>query len=100
MSRVIFANNLPASIGLEYLYIIFGIYGTVSSIKIISDEATGSYTGMALIEMPCLKEARIAANKLNLIVSYRSSFFTVLRENSSPDNKDMFDITMINHLFH
>lgn len=61
----IFVGSLPFSIDEADLRDSFGVYGTVSSVKLITDKFTGRSKGFAFIDMPNDDEALKAIEELN-----------------------------------
>ena len=61
----IYIGNLDYSLQEDDLKQIFGKYGEVTSIKIITDKFTGKGKGFAFVEMAEEKEATTAINELD-----------------------------------
>lgn len=61
----IYIGNLNYKVREEDLEQLFGEYGEVTSVKIISDRDTGRAKGFAFAEMPNDAEARKAIEELN-----------------------------------
>jgi RNA recognition motif-containing protein len=61
----IYVGNLPYSVTREDLEELFGEYGEVSSVNVISDRATGQSKGFGFVEMPQAGEAQEAISQLN-----------------------------------
>ena len=61
----IFVGSLPFSIEEADLRGFFEEYGTVDSVKIISDKFTGRSKGFGFVEMPNDEEAQKAIDELN-----------------------------------
>ncbi|MDR1860987.1 MAG: RNA-binding protein [Bacteroidales bacterium] len=61
----IFVGNLNYSITEEDLKEIFGEYGELTSVKLITDKFTGKSKGYGFVEMPNADEARKAIDELN-----------------------------------
>jgi RNA recognition motif-containing protein len=61
----IFVGSLPFSIDEADLRDSFGVYGEISSVKLITDKFTGRSKGFAFIEMPNDEEALKAIEELN-----------------------------------
>ena len=61
----IFVGNLPYSSSEEQLEELFGRYGKVDSVRIISDRDTRRSRGFAFVEMPDENEAKSAIEALN-----------------------------------
>jgi RNA recognition motif-containing protein len=66
MSRTLYVSNLPLSATEEMLAIKFGLFGTVLSVKITRDPATGRSQRCGFVEMTNAFEAQKAVNGLNL----------------------------------
>ena len=66
MSRTLYVSNLPFSATEEMLAGKFARFGTVVSIKISRDPATGRSERKGFIEMRTAAEAQQAVNGLNL----------------------------------
>ena len=61
----IYIGNLDYSLQEDDLKQIFGKYGEVTSVKIITDKFTGKGKGFAFVEMTEEKEATTAINELD-----------------------------------
>ncbi len=61
----IFVGSLPFSIDEADLRDSFGVYGTVNSVKIITDKFTGRSKGFGFVEMENDAEAEKAIEELN-----------------------------------
>jgi RNA recognition motif-containing protein len=61
----IFVGSLPFSIDEADLRDSFGVYGTVNSVKIITDKFTGRSKGFGFVEMENDTEAEKAIQELN-----------------------------------
>jgi RNA recognition motif-containing protein len=61
----IFVGSLPWSIEEADLRESFEAYGTVDSVKIVTDKFTGRSKGFGFVEMPNDEEAEKAINELN-----------------------------------
>ncbi|MES2812029.1 MAG: RNA-binding protein [Bacteroidota bacterium] len=61
----IFVGSLPFSIDEADLRDSFGVYGTVTSVKIITDKFTGRSKGFGFVEMSSDEEAEKAIQELN-----------------------------------
>ncbi|MCC5835462.1 MAG: RNA-binding protein [Opitutales bacterium] len=61
----IYVGNLPYSTSEDALSEMFGSYGAVSRVKIISDFATGRSKGFAFVTMDQAEEAEAAIEALN-----------------------------------
>ena len=65
MSRKLYVGNLPYETGETELQELFGQFGSVDSIRVMRDMATGRARGFAFVEMTTSEEAQDAAAKLN-----------------------------------
>ena len=65
MGRKIYVGNLPDSATEQNLSDKFAAYGTVKSVKLITDRVTGRSRGFGFIEMISDVEARAAIVSLN-----------------------------------
>jgi RNA recognition motif-containing protein len=61
MSTNIYVGNLPFSATEEGVRNLFGAYGTVESVKLITDRETGQLRGFGFVEMARGGEEAIAA---------------------------------------
>ncbi len=61
----IYVGNIPYRLGEDDLKEIFQEYGTVESVKIITDKFSGRSKGFGFIEMPNEEEAKKAIEELN-----------------------------------
>ncbi len=61
MSTNIYVGNLPFSATEEGIRNLFGAYGTVESVKLITDRETGQRRGFGFVEMASGGEEAIAA---------------------------------------
>ena len=61
----IYVGNLPFTITEDKLMDLFVDFGEVSSIKLITDAATGQPRGFGFVEMPTQSEAEAAIKTLN-----------------------------------
>ena len=61
----IYVGNLPYSISEDELKNAFGKFGSVTSVKIIIDKATGRSKGFAFVEMANSSEGNQAIKSLN-----------------------------------
>lgn len=61
----IFVGSLPFSIDEADLRDSFGVYGTVTSVKLITDKFTGRSKGFGFVEMSSDEEASKAIQELN-----------------------------------
>jgi cold-inducible RNA-binding protein len=65
MSTKLFVGNLPYETGESDLQELFSRAGTVESVKVMRDMATGRARGFAFVEMSSSEEARQAIQELN-----------------------------------
>lgn len=65
MSRRLYVGNLPFQTGEPELQALFGQAGTVETVKVIRDMATGRPRGFAFVEMSTDDEAQKAISELN-----------------------------------
>ena len=65
MGKKLYVGNLPFSTTEESLTSVFSAYGTVDSVKIITDRDTGRSKGFGFVEMSSDDEAQTAIAKLN-----------------------------------
>ena len=65
MSRKLYVGNLPFSATESSLAEAFGEFGTVESVKLITDRDTGQSRGFAFVEMGSSAEAQQAIDKMN-----------------------------------
>jgi RNA recognition motif-containing protein len=65
MGRRLYVGNLPYSTGEAELQELFSRAGTVESVRVMRDPATGRARGFAFVEMATDDEALKAANELN-----------------------------------
>ena len=65
MGKKLYVGNLPFSTTEESLTSVFSAYGTVDSVKIITDRDTGRSKGFGFVEMSTDDEAQTAIAKLN-----------------------------------
>ncbi len=61
----IYVGNLPYSIGEDDLQGIFGEYGEIESVKIITDKYSGRSKGFGFVVMENDEEAKAAIENLN-----------------------------------
>jgi RNA recognition motif-containing protein len=66
VSRTLYVSNLPLSATEDSLVAKFGRFGTVVSVRITRDLATGRSLGHAFIQMMTGSDAQNAMNGLNL----------------------------------
>ena len=65
MGRKLYIGNLPDSATKQDLSDRFAAFGTVKSVKLITDRVTGRSSGFGFIEMASDAEAHAAINSLN-----------------------------------
>ena len=65
MGRRLYVGNLPYTTGEAELQELFGRAGTVESVRVMRDAATGRARGFAFVEMATDEEAQKAATELN-----------------------------------
>jgi RNA recognition motif-containing protein len=65
MSRKLYVGNLPYEIGETDLQELFGQSGSVDTVRIMRDMATGRARGFGFVEMTTDEEAQAAIAKLN-----------------------------------
>ena len=65
MGRRLYVGNLPYTTGEAELQEIFARAGTVESVRVMRDAATGRARGFAFVEMSTDEEAQKAAAELN-----------------------------------
>ena len=65
MGRKLYVGNLPYSASEQLLQSTFSEYGTVESVKLISDRDTGQSKGFGFVEMSTDAEANAAIAGLN-----------------------------------
>lgn len=65
MGRKLYVGNLPYETGEQELQDLFGATGTVESISVMRDQATGRARGFAFVEMASDADAQNAIAKLN-----------------------------------
>ncbi|HEY3381521.1 MAG TPA: RNA-binding protein [Vicinamibacterales bacterium] len=65
MGRKLYVGNLPYQIGEAELQELFGQAGSVDSVRVMRDMATGQARGFAFVEMATDEEAQKAATQLN-----------------------------------
>jgi RNA recognition motif-containing protein len=65
MSRKLYVGNLPYETGETDLQELFGRAGTVESVRVMRDQATGRARGFAFVEMASDEDAQAAIAKLN-----------------------------------
>jgi RNA recognition motif-containing protein len=65
MSRKLYVGNLPYETGESELQELFARAGTVETVKVMRDMATGRARGFAFVEMSTDDEARKAISELN-----------------------------------
>lgn len=65
MARKLFVGNLPFSTEEQDLQQLFGSVGTVDSVTVMRDQATGRARGFAFVEMSTEEEAQKAIDTYN-----------------------------------
>jgi RNA recognition motif-containing protein len=65
MSRKLYVGNLPYETGEAELQALFARAGTVETVKVMRDMATGRARGFAFVEMSTDEEAQAAITELN-----------------------------------
>lgn len=65
MSRKLFVGNLPFTTGENELQDLFCQAGTIESVRVMRDMATGRARGFAFVEMQSEEEARAAIDRFN-----------------------------------
>ena len=65
MSRKLYVGNLPYETGESELQELFARAGTVETVKVMRDMATGRARGFAFVEMSTDEEAQTAITELN-----------------------------------
>jgi cold-inducible RNA-binding protein len=65
MSRKLYVGNLPYEVGETELQELFARAGSVESVSVMRDQATGRGRGFAFVEMATDEEAQNAINQLN-----------------------------------
>ncbi|MPZ20211.1 MAG: RNA-binding protein [Luteitalea sp.] len=65
MARKLYVGNLPYDTGEQDLHALFGTVGTVESVSVMRDMATGRARGFAFVEMTTEEEAQNAISQLD-----------------------------------
>lgn len=65
MARKLYVGNLPYEVGEADLQQLFGAAGTVETVNVMRDMATGRARGFAFIEMSTDEEAQKAISQFN-----------------------------------
>ena len=65
MARKLYVGNLPYDTGEQDLQALFGEAGTVESVSVMRDMATGRARGFAFVEMATEEDAQKAIDQLN-----------------------------------
>jgi len=65
MGRKLYVGNLPYEVGETELQDLFTRAGSVDSVKVMRDQATGQARGFAFVEMSTDEEAQVAIRDLN-----------------------------------
>jgi RNA recognition motif-containing protein len=61
MSTNIYVGNLPFSVTAEEIQALFGTYGTVENVRLITDRETGRLRGFGFVEMSSGAQAAVTA---------------------------------------
>src|ERR671936_2550961 len=65
MSRKLYVGNLPYEVGETELQELFARAGSVESVRVMRDQATGRARGFAFVEMASDEDAQTAIRELN-----------------------------------
>ena len=65
MGKKLYVGNLPYNVTSSDLEKLLGEHGTVESVEVISDRATGQSKGFGFVEMASEEDAQAAINALN-----------------------------------
>src|ERR1044071_2846456 len=65
MSRKLYVGNVPYNMGETELQELFARAGSVESVSVMRDQATGRARGFAFVEMSSVEEAQNAIRDLN-----------------------------------
>jgi cold-inducible RNA-binding protein len=65
MSRKLYVGNLPYEVGETELHELFSRAGSVETVTVMRDQATGRARGFAFVEMSSDEEAQNAITQLN-----------------------------------
>jgi cold-inducible RNA-binding protein len=65
MGRKLYVGNLPYEVGETELQALFAQAGSVESVTVMRDQATGRARGFAFVEMGTEEEAQTAIRELN-----------------------------------
>jgi cold-inducible RNA-binding protein len=65
MARKLYVGNLPYDASDQDLHTLFGSVGTVESVNLIRDMATGRARGFGFVEMATDEDAQAAVERLN-----------------------------------
>ena len=65
MAKKLFVGNLPFNTDEQALHDLFGASGTVESVNLMRDQATGRARGFAFVEMATDEDAQNAIDKLH-----------------------------------
>jgi cold-inducible RNA-binding protein len=65
MSRKLYVGNLPYEVGEAELQVLFARAGSVESVTVMRDQATGRARGFAFVEMSTDEEAQNAISQVN-----------------------------------
>ena len=72
MASKLYVGNLPYEVGETELQQLFGGAGTVESVNVMRDMATGRARGFAFVEMSTDEEAQKAINEFNELLDGRA----------------------------
>jgi RNA recognition motif-containing protein len=90
MGRKLYVGNLPYQIGEAELQELFGQAGSVESVRVMRDMATGRARGFAFVEMATDEEAQKAATQFNQY-SLGGRALTVNEARPKPERSGGFD---------
>jgi RNA recognition motif-containing protein len=65
MARKLYVGNLPFDVDEQTLQTLFAAHGTVDSVNVMRDQATGRARGFAFVEMATDEDAQQAISTLN-----------------------------------
>ncbi len=65
MSKKVFVGNLPRSVDAEVLKAMFGEFGTVENVNVVTDRDTGQGKGYGFVQMSTDQEAAAATEALD-----------------------------------
>lgn len=89
MARKLYVGNLPYTAGEQDLHDLFGSAGTVESVNVMRDQATGRARGFAFVEMGSEEDAQHAIAQLNNY-SYGGRNLTVNEARPKPERSGGF----------